>query len=101
LADLILESLKIGNVSFAPETKNHVAGEKSVTNQLAGYCTGTATKQVSDNRVSTFRRDDDANSIYGRCTAIPNEVVCHTLIPTSNQLAKIARFNNPVVAGEH
>ena len=73
----------------------------SVANQSARDGAGAAADRVASDSVATFRRDDDPNSSGWRGNAIPNQVVSNTLIPTPDELAKVARVNDPVGAGEH
>ena len=101
LAQFTFQHRELRDRTVAPETKHHIARQDTFGDEHTADSSGASTKSVAHDGVATFRCDDDPNPIRARCAAVSDEVVSNTLIPTSNHMAKIARFNNPVATGEH
>jgi len=72
-----------------------------VVDQVLGDSTRPSAKGVSNDRVPALRGNNNAHPIEFGWASIHDEVSSGLLVPASNNLAKVAGFNNAVVASEH
>lgn len=99
--DFRLECFIVGGIAFAAKANDDITGEYSRIEKLPADCARTTPKSITDYRVATFVGGDDSDARRTASHSIGDEVIRHTLVPASNHMAEIARFNNSVCAGEH
>lgn len=93
--------MKVRCPSLAPETDNDVTRQRTRVDQLAANGPRAAAQCVADDRVATLIGRDDSHTWKTHSKPVGDEVGSHTLVPASNHMTKIARFNNPVFTGKH
>lgn len=90
-----------GHWAFAPKPEDDVAGQCARINELPRDRPHATSNGIADHCVPALGRNDYSHTISVRGAAVTDHVFSDTLVPATNHTTKIARLDNPVVAGKH
>ena len=87
--------------AVSSESNDDVPREKTVVDEFSGDRSGSTAKGVTNYRVPALCGNNNAHPIKFGWASIHDEVCGDLLVPASNNLTKIAGFNDAIVSREH